>query len=170
MKPWILNKHLFEQGPHCSLHQLTRNSSQHLCYFSPTFRHSSKPASSPPVKSAAWKLLDLLFIFCPFFFFLSLLGPHPQHMEVFRLGVESELQLLAYTTATAMWDPSHLFNLHHSHSNAGSETCLRPIPQIMAMQGQILNPLSKARDGIRNLMVPSQIHFCCATARTLLFF
>ena len=93
--------------------------------------------------------------FVRFFFFLSLLGPHPQHMEVFRLGVESELQLLAYTTATAMWDPSHLFNLHHSHSNAGSETCLRPIPQIMAMQGQILNPLSKARDGIRNLMVPS---------------
>ena len=36
-----------------------------------------------------------------FSFFLVFLGPHPQHMEVPRLGVESELQLLARTTATA---------------------------------------------------------------------
>jgi len=36
------------------------------------------------------------------FFFFLLLGLHLQHMEVPRLGVESELQLLAYTTATAM--------------------------------------------------------------------
>ena len=34
-----------------------------------------------------------------FFFFLN--GPYLWHMEVPRLGVESELQLLAYTTATA---------------------------------------------------------------------
>ena len=40
--------------------------------------------------------------FCfPFVF----LGPHPQLMEVPRLGVQSELQLLASTTATAMPDP-----------------------------------------------------------------
>ena len=32
-------------------------------------------------------------------------GPHLQHMEVPRPGAESELQLLAYTTATAMPDP-----------------------------------------------------------------
>ena len=31
-----------------------------------------------------------------------------------RLGVESELQLTAYTTATATLDPSHVCNLHHS--------------------------------------------------------
>ena len=53
-----------------------------------------------------------------FFFFVSIflpfLGQHPQHMEVPRLGVESELQLLAYTTATATPDPSHICNLHHS--------------------------------------------------------
>ena len=30
------------------------------------------------------------------------LGPHPWHMKVPRLGVKSELQPLAYTTATAM--------------------------------------------------------------------
>ena len=63
-------------------------------------------------------------------------------MEVPRLGVESELQLLAYTTATAMQDPSHICDLHHS-----------------LWQCQILNALSKARNGTRNLMVPSRIHF-----------
>ena len=42
------------------------------------------------------------------------LGPLPWHMEVPRLGVELELKLPAYTTATAMLDRSHLCNLHHS--------------------------------------------------------
>ena len=41
-----------------------------------------------------------------FFFFLSFLGLHPWHMEVLRLGVESELELPAYTTATAVRDLS----------------------------------------------------------------
>ena len=40
-----------------------------------------------------------------FFFFFFFLGPHLWHIEVARLGVESELKLPAYTTA---------------HSNAGS--------------------------------------------------
>ena len=40
------------------------------------------------------------FLFYIFFYF-CFLGPHPWHMDVPRLGVESELQLLAYTTATA---------------------------------------------------------------------
>ena len=31
----------------------------------------------------------------------------------------------------------------------------------------ILNPLSEARDCTRNLMVPSRIHFLCATTGTL---
>ena len=35
----------------------------------------------------------------------SFLGPHPLHTEVPRLGVQSELQPPAYTTATAMPDP-----------------------------------------------------------------
>ena len=48
------------------------------------------------------------------FFFFTFLGPHLWYMEVPSLGVESELQLPAYTTATAMWDPSHVCNLHHS--------------------------------------------------------
>ena len=48
------------------------------------------------------------------FFFFFFLGPHPQHMEIPGPGVESELQLLAYTTATATWDLSHIHDLHHS--------------------------------------------------------
>ena len=40
-----------------------------------------------------------VFLFFVFFCFLRL---HPWYMEVPRLGVESELQLLAYSTATAM--------------------------------------------------------------------
>ena len=51
------------------------------------------------------------------------------HMEVPRLGVKLELQLPAYTTATATQDLSHVCDLHYSSE-----------------QHQILNPLSKARD------------------------
>ena len=35
-------------------------------------------------------------------------------MEIPRLGVEVELQLLAYTTATAIQDLSQVCKLHHS--------------------------------------------------------
>ena len=72
------------------------------------------------------------------FFFL---GPHLWHMEVPRLGVELELQLLADTRATAMKDPSRICDLHHS-----------------SQQRCILNPLSEAGDRTHNLMVPSQNH------------
>ena len=61
-------------------------------------------------------------------------------MEVPRLGVELELQLLAYTIATVMWDLSHVCDLHHS-----------------SRQRQILNPLSEARDRTRILMDPSRV-------------
>ena len=61
----------------------------------------------------AWKCVELggnrfyLFIFVLFFF----VGPHPWHMEVPSLGVK-ELQLPAYTTATAMPpDLSHICSL-----------------------------------------------------------
>ena len=75
------------------------------------------------------------------FFFSQL---HLQHMEVPRLGVKLDLQLPAYTTATATatQDQSHIFNLHHSSCNtwylthwakpetepASSETTLGPHP------------------------------------------
>ena len=54
-----------------------------------------------------------LFLFL-FFFSFAFLGLHLQCMKVPMLGVELELYLPAYTTATAVWDPSHICNLHHS--------------------------------------------------------
>ena len=57
----------------------------------------------------------------PFFYFsflllllFGILGLHLQHVEVPRLGVELELQLPAYTTATATPDPSHICDPHSS--------------------------------------------------------
>ena len=63
-------------------------------------------------------------------FFVCFLEPNPQHKEVPRLGVEYELQLPAYTTATATSDLSRVCDLHHSSG-----------------QHRILNPLSR-RPGI----------------------
>ena len=48
----------------------------------------------------------------PFLFFFSQL--HLQHMEVPRLGAELELQLLAYTTVSAMWELGCICDLHRS--------------------------------------------------------
>ena len=49
-------------------------------------------------------------------FFFVFLGSHLWHMEVPKLGVQLELQLSAYTTATAtaMPDLSCVWDLHHS--------------------------------------------------------
>ena len=55
--------------------------------------------------------LGYFLFFC---FVFAFLGLNPQHMEVPRIGVKSELQLPAYTTATAMQDPSCICDLHHS--------------------------------------------------------
>ena len=63
-----------------------------------------------------------------FFVFLPFLGLLLQHMEVPRLGVESEPQLPAYARGTATLDPSCICNLHHS-----------------SQQRRIRNTLSKAR-------------------------
>ena len=66
------------------------------------------------------------FCFVFSFFFLQL---HLQHVEFPGLGVKLELQLPAYTIATATLDLSHICDLHHS-----------------SWQSQILNSLSEARD------------------------
>ena len=57
-------------------------------------------------------------------------------MEVPRLGVKSELQLLAYATASAMQDPSGVCDLHHS-----------------SWQRQIPDPLNEARNQTRILWI-----------------
>ena len=89
------------------------------------------------LKVQEWKkpTCPLGFFVCFWVFLLFL-----WHTEVLRLGVESELQLPAYTTATATPDLSHICNLHCS---------LR--------QYQILKPLSEAGDWTRILMDTSRI-------------
>ena len=48
-------------------------------------------------------------------------------MEAPRIGDESEIQLLPYTTATATQDLSYICNLHYSSQQARSLThCARP--------------------------------------------
>ena len=68
------------------------------------------------------------------------LGPHRRHKDVPRVGAESELQLPAYTTATATPDLSCICDPHHSS---------RP--------HQILNPRREARDRIHILVDPSRV-------------
>ena len=63
-----------------------------------------------------YKLVKFFFFFLAFwlFAFLPFLGPLSRHMEVPRLGVESELQPPAYARAIATLDLSRICNLHHS--------------------------------------------------------
>ena len=82
------------------------------------------------------------FSFLSFSFLFLSLGPHPSLMDVPRLRVQSELQLLASTTATATWDLSRVCDLPHSSG-----------------QHQILNPLSEDRNQTYILIGTSQIHF-----------
>ena len=62
-------------------------------------------------------------------------------MEVPSLGVQLELQPLAYATATATPDPSHVCDLHDS-----------------SQQRLVLNPLSEVRD---QTCVPTDINQIC---------
>ena len=57
-----------------------------------------------------WSTNSIFQTFLVFFYFCSFLflGPQPRQVEVPRLRVESELQLLAYATATVVPDGSHL--------------------------------------------------------------
>ena len=61
--------------------------------------------------------------------FFCFLGLHLQHMDVSRLGVESELQMLAYATASATQDLSSVCDLHQS-----------------SRQCQILNPTDRGQE------------------------
>ena len=63
------------------------------------------------------EVVKLEFFF--FFFFLVFIGPQPQHMEVPRLGVESEVQLLAYTTS-----PKNQCQILNPPSKARDQTCI----------------------------------------------
>ena len=97
----------------------------------------------PGTEEMPAQLFFFLVVFCPFS------GPHQQHIEVPRLGVQSELLLPACARATATPDPSSICDLHHSSG-----------------QRWILNPLSEIRDRTRKLMVPSRIRLHYAMTRT----
>ena len=86
--------------------------------------------------------LSIFFFFCLF-----------RAASVSRLGVESELQPLAYAVATTTRDLSQVCDLHHS-----------------SQQHWILNPLSEARNWTCVLMDTSQICFCWAIMGSTLFF
>ena len=135
---------------------------QPLCFRRPdpdTRRMEAQVASGTGGLSRARATLSLnpettpwhCFALSSLFLSLVLLGPHPGHTEVPRLGVASELEPPAYTTATAVPHPSRICNLHHSS---------RP--------RRILHPLSEPRDRTRSLVVPRRIRFRfrCATPGT----
>ena len=82
--------------------------------------------ASPSEKDTIVNPCHLTYLLIYLFFFQ---WPHVQHMEIPGLGVESELQLLAYAIPTAMPDLSRICDLCHS-----------------LQQYQILNPLSEARE------------------------
>ena len=77
---------------------------------------------------------------------ICFLGLHLQHMEIPGLGVESELQLPAYTTDTATPDGSLLCDLPCS-----------------SWQGRMLDPPSTARDRTCILKDTSLVHYHWAT-------
>ena len=89
----------------------------------------------PAIKKAG--KVNTLLLLSQFF-----LRPHPQHMEAPRLGVELELQLPTYVTATAAPDQIQVCDLHHS-----------------SRQHQIFNPLSEARDQTDILMDTSWVRW-----------
>ena len=64
-------------------------------------------------------------------------------MEVPRLGIESELQLLAYATTTATLNLSHICDLHCS-----------------SQQHRIVNRLSEATNQTHILMDASRVYYC----------
>ena len=73
------------------------------------------------------------------FFYFCFLGPHLQDVEVSRLGAELELQLPAYTTATATQDPTYI--------------C------VSSWQHRILDPVSEVRNRTRILMVTCRVGY-----------
>ena len=132
-----------------------------FCYSNLKFRISSilfwqvvLIANSPPERAeetspvielhklnqVTFGILTLIYVFIYLFIYFCFSGLHLRHIEVPRLGVKSELQLQAYTTATATPDLSHVCDLYHS-----------------SQQHWIPNPLSEVKDGTRVLMDISRV-------------
>ena len=108
-------------------------------YLQPLFLMSEGKSAICFSELRCWSCSVLCLIF-DFLFFPIFLGLHPWHMEVSRLGVESELKPLAYITAVATVDPRCVCDLHHS-----------------SQQHQIVNPVSEVRDWTCILMDTSWV-------------
>ena len=151
---------MFHSFQHTNLAQLLSDLSQNISFLfflgpHPWYREVPLQGSEPAYATASTtrdpsyvfnlhlssKQRRILF-FNIFFVFLPFLVPILRHMEVPRLRVESELQPLTYTRATAIQDPSCVCNLHHS-----------------SQQRRVLNPLSEARDQTHVLMDTSRVHY-----------
>ena len=95
------------------------------------------------LKELGLGVLNQVYCYCCCCFVFCLFRAEPAACGGSQTGVESELWPLAYTTATATWDPSPICDLHHS-----------------SQQRQIPNPLGETRDQTHNLVVPGWICFC----------
>jgi len=142
----------------------------------PSHSHDTTGSQSP-----LWPMLQLVatwdhFILFILFYFICLLGLYPGPMEVLRLEVKLELQLPAYTTATATQDWSHIFDLHHSLRqrqilNHWARPGIEPTSSWMlvrfvncwvttgTLQHGIFKRLSEVRDWIRILLRERTTHW-----------
>ena len=121
-----------------------------------TSKIDKRGRSSPPSRHQATHVpyrIEQRTLCVPFFlfFFLSFCYFMPSPMAY---GGSQARGLIRATAA----------GLHQSHIKAGSERVCDL--HRSSQQCQILNPQSKARDQTCNLMVPSQIRFCCAMTGT----
>ena len=98
---------------------------------------------APPSTIHTIPLQPSLYLY--FLLLFLLLELHLQHMEVPRLGVQSELQLPAYTTATGTSNLNCIFNLYqilNPRSNARDQT------HILLDMGRVLKPLSHSANSL----------------------
>ena len=98
------------------------------------------PRRAPQSPAQSQSAPPIFFIFL-FFYFFCLYRAAPAAHGSSQAELYWNWSCRPYSTATAMPDPSHLFNLHH-----------------IARQGWILNPLSEARDQTHILM---DTHWVC---------
>ena len=107
----------------CTLETNTTLKINYILQFKKKKNHRAEPelCNLVPAHSSLGPLHSLLFIFI-FILFVCFLGPHLWHMEVPRVGIRLELQLLAYATVTATWDLSASATYATAHSNARSLT------------------------------------------------